>query len=426
MTRIARWLVAAQIGLLSTFACAQMRIDVSGVGAALTPVAIADFQTDPRIRLQVAQIIRSNLAGSGLFRVVDSGALVITESSTVDPVAARSLGADWVVGGSAIRFANGQVDIRYRLSDAVRRTEFVDGKVTVDGDVDVRLGAHRVSDLIYERITGTKGIFATRIAFVTKQGERYRLIVADWDGGNQAVILSSAEPIISPSWSPDGNRLAYVSFESKKPVVYVQSLLDGKRIPVANFRGSNSAPAWSPDSSTLAVALTRDGLTQIHLVSSSGGQPPVRLTSSSGIDTEPSYSPDGRFIYFTSDRGGSPQIYRVDAQGGGSASRVTFGTPYNVSPRISPDGRTLAYVSRREGRFLVVVRDLASGAERVLSDGGAEESPSFAPNSRWVMYATRAAGRDSLIAATVDGRQKLRLSSSAVDIREPTWGPFQK
>ncbi len=425
MTRIVRWFLAAQIGLLTTLAGAQMRIDVSGVGASLTPIAIADFQTDPRIRLQVAQIIRANLAGSGLFRAVDPGGLSITEASVIDPAAARSLGVDWVVGGSAIRFANGQIDLRYRLSDSVRR-EFIDGKVTVDGETDVRLGAHRVSDLIYERITGTKGIFATRIAFVTKQGDRYRMIVADWDGGNQAVILTSAEPIISPSWSPDGNRLAYVSFESKKPVVYVQSLLDGQRIQVANFRGSNSAPSWSPDGATLAVALTREGLTQIHLVSSSGGQPPVRLTSSSGIDTEPAYSPDGRFIYFTSDRGGSPQIYRVDAQGGGAATRVTFGTPYNVSPRVSPDGRTLAYVSRRDGRFLVVVRDIASGSERVLSDGGAEESPSFAPNSRWVMYATRAAGRDSLIAATVDGRQKLRLSSSAVDIREPTWGPFQK
>jgi TolB protein len=418
--------LTALLLLVTGIASGQMRIDVSGVGAALTPVTIADFQqSDSRIRQQVAQIIRSNLAGSGLFRVIDSGALVIGETGPIDLLTVRNLGADWAVGGSAIRFANGQVDIRYRLADSVRRQEVVDGKVTIDSDADIRLGAHRVSDLIYERITGNKGIFATRIAFVTKQADRYRLIVSDWDGGNPTVILTSLEPIISPSWSPDGSQLAYVSFESKKPVVYVQTLLDGRRVAVANFRGSNSAPAWSPDGSTLAVALTRDGLSQIYLIPSMGGRQPSRLTSSTAIDTEPVYSPDGRFIYFTSDRGGSPQIYRVEAMGG-NVSRVTFGSPYNVSPRISPDGRQLAYISRRDGRYLVVVRDLASGTDRILSDGGSEESPSFAPNSRWVMYATRSGGRDSLIAATVDGRQKLRLSSSAADIREPTWGPFQR
>jgi len=426
MIRLSRRLLAAQLLFLSFSANAQMRIDVSGVGAALTPITVGDFQqNDARIRQQVGQIIRSNLAGSGLFRVVDSGAFTIGETGAVDHVAVRNLGADWAVGGSATRFANGQVDIRYRLADAVRRQEIVEGKVTIGSEADVRMGAHRISDLIYERITGNKGIFATRIAFVTKQGERYRLMVSDWDGGEPIVILTSVEPIISPSWSPDGTRLAYVSFESRKPVVYVQTLADGKRTAVANFRGSNSAPAWSPDGSTLAVALTLGGISQIHLIPSVGGREPSRLIRSSAIDTEPVYSPDGKFIYFTSDRGGSPQIYRVEAMGG-SVNRITFGSPYNVSPRISPDGRLLAYVSRRDGRYLVVVRDLATGTDRILSDGGTEESPSFAPNSRWVMYATRLRGRDFLIAATVDGRQKLRLSSSAADIREPTWGPFQR
>jgi TolB protein len=292
-------------------------------------------------------------------------------------------------------------------------------------EADLRLAGHQIADYIYEKITGQKGIFATRIAFITKQSNVFRLTIADWDGENPSVALRSTEPIISPSWSPDGRRLAYVSFESQKPVVYVHSLSDAQRVAVANFRGSNSAPAWSPDGRSLAVALTRDGLSQIYLISSTGEGAPVRLTTSSGIDTEPVFSPDGRFIYFTSDRGGAPQIYRMPASGG-DVSRITFGSPYNVSPRVSPDGRMLAFISRRDIGLVLVVRDLASGSERVLSDGGREESPSFAPNSRWVMYATRSAGRDSLMAVSIDGRTKQRLSSDAADIREPTWGPFSR
>ena len=260
---------------------------------------------------------------------------------------------------------------------------------------------------------------------MTKQGGVFRLTVADWDGESPVVALRSNEPIISPSWSPDGRRLAYVSFESQKPVVYVHSLSDAQRIAVANFRGSNSAPAWSPDGRSLAVALTRDGLSQVYLISATGDGSPVRLTSSSGIDTEPVFSPDGRSIYFTSDRGGAPQIYRMPATGG-EVTRITFGSPYNVSPRMSPDGRFLAFISRREAGLVLVIRDLSNGAERVLSDGGREESPSFAPNGRWVMYATRSAGRDSLMAVSIDGRTKHRLSSDAADIREPTWGPFTR
>jgi TolB protein len=320
--------------------------------------------------------------------------------------------------------ADGRLDIRFQLSDPVRESAM--GRSTlVVSEGDLRLAGHQIADYVYEKITGQKGIFATRIAFITKQNNVFRLTIADWDGENPSVALRSSEPIISPSWSPDGRRLAYVSFESQKPVVYVHSLSDAQRVAVANFRGSNSAPAWSPDGRSLAVALTRDGLSQIYLISATGEGAPVRLTTSSGIDTEPVFSPDGRFIYFTSDRGGAPQIYRMPAAGG-DVSRITFGSPYNVSPRVSPDGRTLAFISRRDIGLVLVVRDLANGSERVLSDGGREESPSFAPNSRWIMYATRSAGRDSLMAVSIDGRTKQRLSSDAADIREPTWGPFSR
>jgi TolB protein len=202
----------------------------------------------------------------------------------------------------------------------------------------------------------------------------------------------------------------------------VHTLATGQRMAVANFKGSNSAPAWSPDGKQLAVALTRDGVSQIYLLGIDGSNL-RRLTQSSAIDTEPAFSPDGRSIFFTSDRGGTPQIYRI-AVGGGDPARVTFNGTYNVSPRVSPDGRSLAYVSRRDGKFSVALRDLAGGAERVLTDTGNDESPSFSPNSKWVLYTAQAGGRDALMAVTTDGRVKQRLTSPAGEIREPAWGPF--
>ena len=402
---------------------AQMRIDVSGVGATQYPIAIASFASDGRVSQDVANVVRGDLARSGSFRVIDPQA-TMSDTSPVNFPDIRARGADSILAGSVSRLADGRYDIRFRLSDAVRQNA-IGGESLVVSESDLRYGAHRVADWVYEKITGEKGIFSTRIAFVSKQGSRYRLNVADWDGENVVSPLNSSEPIISPSWSPDGSRLAYVSFELKKPVIYVHTLSSGQRKAVANFKGSNSAPAWSPDGRTLAVTLTQDGLSQIYLIGSDGSGPPRRLTSSSGIDTEPVFAADGKSLYFTSDRGGSPQIYRIPL-GGGDATRITFGSSYNVSPRISPDGKLLAYVTRREGRFLVAMRDLAGGSETILSDAGREESPSFAPNGRWVMYATQVGGRDSLVAASVDGRIKQRLTSNAGDIREPTWGPFAK
>lgn len=420
-----RLLVALFVAVsgLPLAAVAQMRIDVSGVGATRYPIAIANFVTDSRVPRQIADVIRNDLVQSGAFRLIDQPG-TLSESANIDFPSLRSRGADAVLGGSVARLADGRLDIRFQLSDPVRESAMGRSTLVVP-EADLRLAGHQIADYIYEKITGQKGIFSTRIAFITKQSNVFRLTIADWDGENASVALRSSEPIISPSWSPDGRRLAYVSFESQKPVVYVHSLSDAQRIAVANFRGSNSAPAWSPDGRSLAVALTRDGLSQIYLISATGEGAPVRLTASSGIDTEPVFSPDGKVIYFTSDRGGAPQIYRMPASGG-DVSRITFGSPYNVSPRVSPDGRMLAYISRRDAGLVLVVRDLASGSERVLSDGGREESPSFAPNSRWVMYATRSAGRDSLMAVSIDGRTKQRLSSDAADIREPTWGPFSR
>jgi TolB protein len=406
---------------ISKPAHAQMRIDVSGVGASQLPIAIASFVSDGRVPQEVVNIIRADLARSGNFRVIDPQ-ISLNESAQPPFADLRAKGAETVLSGSVVRLADGRFDLRYRLADVARQTGLA-GESLLMSEADLRYGAHRIADAVFEKLTGERGIFATRLAFVSVNAGRYRLNLSDWDGENIISALSSPEPIISPAWSPDGARLAYVSFENKKPVVYNHRLSSGQRAVLANFKGSNSAPSYSPDGKQVTLTLTREGRSQIYLLGADGSGNPQLITSSNAIDTEARFAPDGRNVYFTSDRGGSPQIYRV-ASTGGDAVRVTFNGPYNVSPRISPDGKSLVFVSRREGRFLVVLRDLAGNAERVMSETGTEESPSFAPNGKWILYATRSGNRDSLVAVSIDGRVRQRLSASAGDIREPVWGPF--
>ena len=412
--------------LSSGFATAQVKIDISGVGTTQIPVAIAGFVGESDGLQSVSEVIRRDLERSGNFRIV-SGLAPTSDTANVNLTEWRAKAVDAVVTGSVNRLANGKLDVRFRLSDTLKNIA-IDAQSLVTSEADIRFTGHRIADLIFEKLTGEKGIFATRIAFVSKAGSRYRLNVSDWDGENVQAALNSSEPIISPKWSLDGSRLAYVSFENKKPVVYAQNIFTQVRTVVANFKGSNSAPAWAPDGKSLAVVLTRDGFSQIYVVASDGSNP-RRLTQSSAIDTEPSFSPDGQTIYFTSDRGGSPQIYRV-AVSGGDPVRVSFNGSYNVSPRISPDGKRMAWVSRREGRYSIFTRELAreggSPAEVLLGDTGRDESPSFSPNSRWVLYAANAAGKDELRFVTTDGKVKLRVSSAASDIREPAWGPLSK
>jgi TolB protein len=323
--------------------------------------------------------------------------------------------------GSVAARPDGRYEARFRLYDVVKQTPLGGIAYTLAKD-QVRATAHRISDFIYEKLTGEKGVFSTRIAYVVKRGNRYELQIADADGAGEETALASFEPIISPAWSPDGRRLAYVSFENKKPVIYVHSLLDGKRTVAANFKGSNSAPAWAPDGKTLAVSLSRDGGSQIFLVNADGSGL-RRLTSSTAIDTEPRFSPDGKAIFFTSDRGGSPQVYRMPA-GGGEPQRVTFEGSYNVSPRLSPDGRTLAYITRNAGKFQVALLDLANRQVQIITDSDRDESPSFAPNGRMILLATVIGGRGVLSAVSSDGRVKQRLTVTAGDVREPAWGPF--
>jgi TolB protein len=319
--------------------------------------------------------------------------------------------------------SDGRFEVRFRLMDVVKSTQLAGFVYTVSAP-QLRLTAHKIADVIYEKLTGTPGVFATRITYVMKRSNtRHELHVADADGYAPQTVLASNEPIISPTWSPDGTRLAYVSFERKKPVVYVQSLTTGRRAAVANFVGSNSAPAWSPDGKRLAVTLTKDGGSQIYTISINGGGTAVRLTNSPGIDTEPNWSPDGQSIIFTSDRGGSPQIYRMPASGG-QAQRLTFEGSYNVSPRHSPDGKSFTFVHRQGSRFSVAIQDFATRQMQLLTEGGVDESPSFAPNGRMILYASEVRGRGILAAVSSDGRVKQRFTDTTGDVREPAWGPL--
>ena len=409
----------AGLGAAAAPAWAQFRLEVSGVGATQQPLAIAAFRDEDKAGLAVSQILRADLERSGLFRVLGAPS-GLDETSRPDFAALRAQGADALVAGSVQRLADGRVDTRFRLWDLVKGEPVLAGSKLVLG-ADLRLAAHRIADDIYQKLTGERGVFATRIAYVVRTGKRWRLLVTDADGESGQAALTSNEPIISPAWSPDGRRLAYVSFETQKAAVWTQDLQTGVRRLVASFRGSNSAPAFSPDGRTLALALSRDGLTQLYAMPAEGGTP-ARLTQSDAIDTEPVYSADGRTLYFVSDRGGGPQVYRM-AAGGGHAERVTFSGNYNISPTPSADGRWLAYVTRQGNAFRLALLELESQAVQLLTDTRDDEHPSFAPNGRMIVYATRAQGADVLMTTTLDGR-KSRLAISGSDVREPAWGPF--
>ncbi|MDI3491137.1 MAG: TolB protein [Thauera sp.] len=414
-----RLLLVLALASLAFGARAQLSIEITGAGASRFPVIIPIFENEGQLPNSVTDVVRADLDRSGLFRLVDLGPLALPESVMPDLPAMRGRGADAVLTGSVIALGGGRYDVRFRLFDTQKQLELGAMAMPMMASQN-RLIGHRIADFVYEKLTGQPGYFSTRIAYVIKSGTNYELQVADADGMNAATALRSREPIISPAWSPDGQRLAYVSFEQKKPIVYVHTLATGQRRVVANFKGSNSAPAWSPDGNQLAVVLTKDGQSQLYILNADGSGV-RRLASSSGIDTEPFWGNDSN-IYFTSDRGGSPQIYRISA-GGGSAQRVTFDGSYNVTPRLSADGTLLAFITRNAGRFQVAVQDLATRQTTILTDSARDESPSFAPNGRMILYATESGGRGVLSAVSSDGRVKQRLTVQAADVREPAWGP---
>ncbi len=421
MKRVFLQLLVTLMLMSAVCAHAQLRVEISGVGANQIPIAIGRFAEEPADP-SLSAIIKADLQRSGLFRVIDAGD-AIADNAPVSLSGWKAKGADALVMGSVVRQSDGRLELRYKLMDTVRQTDLSGFSLTVQPQFQ-RFAAHRVADDIFEKLTGLKGAFATKIAYVVKSGSEFRLEIADSDGENPIVALRSTEPLISPVWSPDGSKLAYVSFENKKPVIYVQDLASRRRVAVANFKGNNSAPAWSPDGRKLAIALSRDGFTQIYLINADGSDL-RRLTNSNGIDTEPCFSADGQHLYFTSDRSGGPQIYRMNLDGT-DVRRITFSGSYNISPAVSPDGKMLAYISRRDGKFNLYALDLPTAGEIRLSDSGRDESPSFAPNGRYVLYATESGGRGTLAVVSTDGGARYTLSARASNIREPAWGPFSR
>jgi TolB protein len=399
-----------------------------GMDGAL-PIAVVPFGwtgtgTPPE---NIAAIISADLGRSGRFEPLADNDLVSrpTEPEQVQFHNWRMLNVDNLVIGKISPRGAGQYEVRFQLFDVYRGKQLI-GYSFPAAESELRRVAHHISDLIYEQLTGEKGAFDTRIAYITTTGsgenKTYTLLVADSDGYNPQTILRSGQPLMSPAWSADGRQIAYVTFEQKSAEIYTQEVATGVRRKVASFPGINGAPAWSPDGQRLALTLSRDGNPEIYILTLSN-RSLKRLTNNAAIDTEPVWMPDGRSIVFTSDRGGSPQLYRV-ATWGGQAERLTFDGKYNAGADISPDGKKIAMVHGENGAYRIAVLDLQTGLLRVLTDGSLDESPSFAPNGSMIIYATDVGNRGVLAAVSVDGRFRQRLSLQTGNVREPAWAPF--
>ena len=409
---------------------AQLKIEVTSGVTDPVPIAIVPFARAVPADggLDVAQVVQHDLEGSGRFKALPRDKMPATPT-TADAVQLadwKALGDDYVVVGRLASVDSGSISVDFDLLNTLTG-QHVASQRFVGSPTSLRNAAHRVSDVIYQKITGIRGAFATRIAYVAVIGQapsqEYQLVVADADGENQRLVLQSHFPLMSPSWSPDGQWLAYVSFETKRSAVYVQLVRTGERRQVSARAGINGAPSWSPDGHKLALTLGgTSGNPDVYVLDLST-QNLTRLTDDPAIDTEPSWAPDGKSIYFTSDRAGSPQIYRVGVQAGEHPKRITFTGNYNARPRISPDGSLLAMVTL-DGGYRIAVQDLKSGNVRVLSHGKLDESPSFAPNGATLMYSERGSQGGSLATVSVDGLTGLRLKAQQGDVQEPAWGPF--
>ena len=419
--------------LCGSNAIADITIEITQGGIARTPVAIVPFGWTGQgsaMPLDVAGVIAADLQRSGRFEPIAEENMLQkpTTGAELDFDDWSFIKAEAVVVGRVEQTGDNEYDVSFQLFDVFRRRQLVGYRIPATRGT-MRRVAHRAADMIYEKLTGIKGVFATKVAFVTVEGgpggQQYKLVVADQDGENETVVMQSTDPIMSPAWSPDSWRLAYVSFENNRSSIWVPTLRTGNRIQVSNKPGINGAPAFSPDGRKLVLTLGGlDGNLDIHVLDLSSRQT-RRLTTHRAIDTEGSWSPDGRYIYFTSDRSGGPQIYRVPASGG-SPERVTFEGGYNARPRMSPDGERLAMVHLDRGNYRIAVMDMENKDLLVVSAGAQDESPSFAPNSDTLIYATRQSRNGVLETVTADGLIRQRVSSGQGDVREPVWSPFPR
>lgn len=415
--------------LLAAEAQAKLTIEITGGVEGAQPIAVVPFGNIDGAKpdVDIAAVVAADLARSGKFKPMPRREMLMTphREQDVDMREWQLLAMNSLVVGEVMPRATGGYDIRYALMDVFSGKTLLAATVT-STTKGLRNAAHRIADAIYEDLTGEPGIFATRIAYVTSRGHRGRvaLRVADADGFNAQTIVDSAEPILAPAWSPDGRRLAYVSFEGRQSAIYVQDLASGRRERVASYQGINGSPAFSPDGRRLAMSLSKDGNPDVYVLDLSTRQL-TRLTDHYAIDTEPAWSPAGDHLVFTSDRGGKPQIYRVAATGG-PAQRVTFQGDYNAAASYSPDGRSLVMVTREGGRFRVVMTDAQGGARRWISSGSLDESPSFAPNGNMIIYATQNNGRGVLAATPLSSGASHRLSRDAGEVREPAWSPLAR
>jgi len=430
---IALALVLGLAGLVAaTPARAELVIEISRGAERPMPVAIVPlgWQGTGAVPMDVSAIVSRDLASTGRFDPLAPNEMVQkpTAGADVDFQDWRTMGVEAVVVGKLRQTGAGEYLVEFELFDVLRGERLLGYRLPSAGAA-LRLTSHRMADMIYEKLTGVPGIFTTRIAYVTatSRGGRpqsYRLVVADADGANEQVMVESREPIMSPSWSPDGRKLAYVSFENKQAEVYVQTLRSGTREKVSSRAGVNGAPSWSPDGRKLVLTLSRGEGNLDLFTLDLAGQMLTRLTDERSIETEGAWSPDGQSIYFTSDRAGGPQVYRV-APIGGAAKRVTFEGGYNARPRVSPDGKRLAVVTNDRGNYRIALVDLERGFTQVLTDGRQDESPSFAPNGETLIYATREGGRGVLATVSADGRVRQRIPAAEGEVREPAWSPFR-
>jgi TolB protein len=426
--------VATVCAWYAAVAEAQLNITITEGRERAVPIAVVPFgwQGSGQPAFDLAGVVGADLGSSGRFEPLATRDMVSrpTQASQVNFQEWRTLDADYLVIGTLTEDTPDNFTATFQLFD-VLRGETLTGFRLQSGRADLRKAAHRISDMIFQELTGIPGVFSTQIAYISEErrpdGTRlFRLIVSDADGENAQRVAESAQPLMSPAWSPDARRIAYVSFEGGASAVYVQTLRTGTRERVSGRAGVNGSPSFSPDGRLLALTLSRDaGNLDVHTLDLST-QVLRQLTTDDAIDTEATWAPDGRSIYFMSDRAGGPQVYRVGTEAGSRAQRVSFEGSYNARPRLSPDGNSIAVVYGQSNTYRIGVIDPANGNLQILTNGRLDESPSFAPNGAQIIYATRENGRGVLASVSTDGRIKTQIASVAGDVREPVWGPFPR